>query len=133
MDKSRNNETEKSMIQISGFKENETEVWVASDEWFHPIVLNEENVASYCEPDIIIFEKLIKKWKSHAEELKKTYQPIWFVKGATIRFLYLDKMYQLYPSAIGVSSELFEHMAEEIEQDLKETGCAFVRYEGTLD
>ncbi|MBQ3514595.1 MAG: hypothetical protein IJA32_12505 [Lachnospiraceae bacterium] len=133
MNNNENDDKEKGMIQIAGFRGNEPEIWVESDEWFHPEIISENNEKSHDKQKLKMMEQQIEIWKHRAERLKTTYQCTWKVKGATIRFLYNNKMYQLYPSAIGVSQELFEHMAGEIEQDLRDAGCSFVRYEGTLD
>lgn len=90
-----------------------------------PISINSETMNE-------TFEFLIKKWKVLArnESLRNV---TWYVKQASIIFMYQGTAYVLYPSHLDTSSEIFESIERDIVDDLVAFGGEDVFYSGMLD
>ena len=106
--------------------ENEPGIWMTMETSFYPFEIKtgkEEGI-----PEEIL--ELIKKW---TEEIAEVIEPDWYIKYASERFVYGDKLYVLYPHAIKASGEQMDAFFNEMERDLKAIGCPYCSYTGMLD
>ena len=90
-----------------------------------PIYLEEYNNL----PEAI--KSYVDKW--HTDGVNACKYVSWEAKNAIFTFIYQNKRYELYPSAMNLDHTQVDHISNEIEDDLKEIGCKCIAYFGMLD
>lgn len=103
-------------------------LWFTSDEWLKPkeIYSDEDEM-----PEEI--KQMLPKWRAAVDKLKENFEPQWFTKLASVKFVYKDKHYKLIPAAIGATQEMYDFVHRTIEKDLIELGAVYTFYTGMLD
>jgi len=111
------------LFTIRSILEDKTIAYITYDLWVNPV--NDDF------PEEI--ERFIEKWREIARNSTLPDYWSWYVKYASIRFLYDDNFYVISPGHLSVNSEMFEHLSNDMEKELKEMGCPFVSYTGMMD
>ena len=117
------------VCQIAWEKRDSLDLWMSHDQWLHPTPICAENVNDLPEPLKVLFFR----WQKEVSDRKTTFSCEWFVKCASIQFIYGNEFYVLSPEALNASEELFESVARSIEMELAVIGSPFIRYTGMLD
>ena len=107
---------------------NKCDIWMSSEQWLHPIII-EKDLSNV--PPLIV-ENII-KWQKEVKIKKKGFYREWYIKYASIKFIYQDEFYQLFPGVVGATNELFESVSRQIERDLKDIESTLTIYTGMLD
>ena len=79
--------------------------------------------------------EFIQTWMDKANEMfKKWSRPMYYIKGAGIRFRYKGRDYKLGTAGFGDGSdEFFEHIAWDLEFALSDFGAEAIYYDGMID
>ena len=108
----------------------ETVAWVDHDTWFHPYKIYSAESIEALEPEL---KEFILRWREKAQQEKETFVPRdWHEKFAGNRFTYKDMLYEI-PGMPGISSDLYAQLSVDIEKELKQMGCRWVDYTGSID
>lgn len=123
-----NEPNDKNTVMISGFSEGRRKIWISTEQWFHPVVIDKNYKNSDLPLEII---SRIDKYREYASNC--SFEPFYYVKFASVRFYYKDEFYQITTSALDINNELFEKISGYIERDLKSMGAEFTDYTGMID
>lgn len=123
-----NEPNDKNTVMISGFSERERKIWISTEQWFQPVIIDENYKNSYLPSEIVL---RIDKYREYAQNY--SFQPFCYIKYASVRFYYEGEFYRLTTSALDINDELFDEISNYIERDLKSMGAEFTDYTGTMD
>jgi|GEM_PF-2494322 len=77
-------------------------------------------------------KQFVEKWRAKALSIDFTRE--WFVKNASISFVYNNTSYSLVPESLGdIDQQLFEQLETEMVKELKNMGALDVEYSSDLD
>ncbi len=117
-------------IKIPCYSKQIEQLWMSSDMWFYPIKI----ATAYQQQELpASLKELINEWYREAQEEKKSFKADWYEKNASLKFVWFGEFYQIYPSALGITSEQFSGYSVKMEQHLKMAGCPYMQYTGMLD
>lgn len=117
------------VCQIAWNDKGAMDIWMGHTQWLNPIPIYAENVNDLPES----LKAMVIKWQKEILLRKATFSCEWYVKYASIKFIYGNDFYALYPNALNASQELFESVADEIEMELAALGSPLTLYTGMLD
>lgn len=108
----------------------ETVAWVDHETWFNPYKIYSEESIEALEPEL---KEFILRWREKAQQEKETFvPPDYREKFAGNRFTYKDMLYEI-PGMPGISSDLYAKLSVDMEKELKQMGCRWVDYTGSID
>ena len=100
------------------------EIWVNYEEWMRPRDIISEGSEM---PHEVL--SLLKKWSKEINQIRCEFQSKANIGCAYVDFVYNSAVYQLQPGAIAATKDMFHHIAEMIQKDLKQIGCPYTHYE----
>lgn len=116
--------------QYIAIKDNgQTVVWMDYDAWFNPIPIYSEASIEALVPEL---REFILRWRENAQKAKETYVHVCPEKNAGTQFVYKDKCYKI-PGMPGIDNELYARLSLDMEKELKQMGCKWVTYTGSID
>ncbi|WP_458398069.1 hypothetical protein [Anaerotignum sp.] len=104
------------------------EIWVAEEEWMRPRDIISEGSEM---PHEVM--GLLKKWSKEINQIRSDFQSKADIGCAHVDFVYDSSVYKLQPGAIAATKDMFHHIAEVIQKDLKQIGCPYIRYHWDFD
>ena len=104
------------------------EIWVAEEEWMRPKDIISEG--SQMPHEVL---GLLKKWSREINHIRDEFQSKADIGYAHVNFVYDSSVYNLQPGAIAATRDMFHHIAEVIQRDLKQIGCPYIHYEWDFD
>ena len=104
------------------------EIWVAEDEWMRPRDIISEGSEM---PHEVV--SLLRKWSKEINQIRSDFQSKANIGCAHVDFVYENSVYKLQPGAIAATKDMFHHIAEMIQKDLKQIGCPYTHYEWDFD
>ena len=104
------------------------EIWVAEDEWMRPRDIISEG--SQMPHEVL---GLLKKWSKEINHIRDEFQSRANIGYAHVDFVYDSAVYKLQPAAIAATKDMFHHIAEVIQKDLKQIGCPYIHYHWDFD
>ena len=104
------------------------EIWINLDEWMRPRDIISEGSDM---PHEVL--GLLKKWSHEINLIRSEFQSKANIGCAHVDFIYDSAMYKLQPAAIAATKDMFHHIAEMIQMDLKRIGCPYTHYEWDFD
>ena len=104
------------------------EIWVNYDEWMRPRDIISEGSQMPSE----VFG-LLKKWSREIDQIRVEFQKRADIGYAYVHFVYDSAVYNLQPAAIAATKDMFHHIAEVIQKDLKHIGCPYIHYHWDFD
>ncbi|MCM1326476.1 MAG: hypothetical protein NC094_03755 [Bacteroidales bacterium] len=104
-------------------------LWLDLESWFHPYIIYSQESIDALAPEL---KEFILRWREIARKAKETFEPYCPEKYAGNRFIYKDTFYKI-PGMPGISNELYAHVSTGMEEELKQMGCPFVDYTGSID
>ena len=104
------------------------EIWVAEDEWLRPRDIFSEGSEM---PHEVV--GLLRKWSKEINQIRSDFQNKADIGYAHVNFVYNSSVYKLQPGAIAATRDMFHHIAEMIQKDLKHIGCPYTHYEWDFD
>lgn len=104
------------------------EIWVDHSEWMRPRDIISEG--SEMPHELLA---LLKKWSREINQIRSEFQCKASIGYAHMDFVYDSSVYKLQPSAIAATKDMFHHIAEMIQMDLKKIGCPYTHYEWDFD
>ena len=104
------------------------EIWVDHDEWMRPKDIISEGSEM---PHEVL--SLLKKWSQEINLIRDEFISRASIGYAHIDFIYDSSVYKLQPAAIAATKDMFHHIAEVIQKDLKHIGCPYTHYEWEMD
>ena len=123
-----NEPNDKNTVMISGFSEGRRKIWITTEQWFHPIIIDNNYKNSDLPSEIVL---RVEKYREYARNY--SFQPFYYIKYASVRFFYKGEFYRLTTSALDINNELFDEISNYIERDLKSMGAEFTDYTGMMD
>lgn len=105
-----------------------SEIWVKSHEWMCPRDIISEGSEM---PQEVL--GLLKKWSREVDQIRADFECKAFIGSAYVDFIYDNSVYKLQPGAIAATRDMFHHLAETIQKDLKYIGCPYTKYRWELD
>ena len=123
-----NEPIDKNTVMISGFSEGRRKIWITTEQWLHPIIIDDNYENSDLPSEIVL---RVEKYREYARNY--SFRPFYYVKYASVRFYYEGEFYQLTTSALDINDELFDKISNYIERDLKSMGAEFTDYTGMMD
>ena len=102
---------------------NNQEIWVDHDEWMRPRDIISEGSEM---PHEVV--GLLRKWSKEINQIRSDFQSKADIGYAHVNFVYDSSVYNLQPGAIAATRDMFHHIAELIQKDLKQIGCPYTRY-----
>lgn len=106
----------------------EQEIWVDSHEWACPKDIISEGSEM---PHEVL--KLLRKWSKEIDHIRSDFQCKATIGSAYVDFVYDHSVYKLQPGAIAATKDMFHHIADTIQQDLKHIGCPYTKYRWEFD
>ena len=104
------------------------EIWVAEEEWMRPRdIISEGSQMPY---EVL---GLLKKWSKEINHIRDEFQCKANIGCAHVDFVYDSSVYKLQPAAIAATKDMFHHIAEVIQKDLKHIGCSYIHYHWDFD
>lgn len=104
------------------------EIWVKWDEWIRP-----KNIISEGSKMPHAVRELLRKWNDEINKIRNEFQNKANIGYAYIDFVYDNVVYKLEPAAIAATKDMFHHLAEMMQRDLKHIGCPYTQYKWELD
>jgi len=104
------------------------EIWVAEDEWMRP----RDIISEGSEMPHEVYG-LLKKWSKEINQIRSDFQSKANIGCAHVNFVYDSSVYNLQPGAIAATRDMFHHIAEVIQKDLKQIGCPYIHYHWDFD
>ena len=104
------------------------EIWVDHEEWMRPRDIISEGSEM---PHEVL--GLLKKWSKEINHIRDEFQSKANIGYAHVAFVYDSSVYKLQPAAIAATKDMFHHIAEVIQKDLKHIGCPYTHYEWDFD
>lgn len=104
------------------------EVLVTRDEWLRPRDIISEGSDMPHE-----VRGLLSKWSQEINQIRNEFQSKANIGCAYVDFVYDSSVYKLQPAAIAATKDMFHHIAEMIQKDLKCIGCSYTHYEWDFD
>ena len=104
------------------------EIWVDQEEWMRPRDIISEG--SQMPQEVL---GLLKKWSREINCIRDDFQSKANIGCAHMDFVYDNSVYKLQPAAIAATKDMFHHIAEVIQKDLKQIGCPYTHYEWDFD
>ena len=104
------------------------EIWVAEEEWMRPRDIISEG--SQMPHEVVV---LLRKWSKEIDQIRDEFQKKANIGCAHVHFVYDNAVYKLQPGAIAATKDMFHHIAELIQKDLKHIGCPYTHYEWDFD
>ena len=104
------------------------EIWVDHDEWMRP----RDIISEGSEMPHEVYG-LLKKWSKEINQIRSDFQSKANIGCAHVDFVYDSSVYKLQPGAIAATKDMFHHIAEVIQMDLKQIGCPYIHYEWDFD
>ncbi|MDE7268872.1 MAG: hypothetical protein K2N81_00180 [Acetatifactor sp.] len=117
---------EKDYISIQ--EEGQT-IWMDIETWFNPYIIYSEDSIEKLVPEL---REFILRWRENAEKAKETFVPSCPEKNAGTKFIYKDNFYKI-PGMPGIDHELYAYLALDMERELKQMGCKWITYTGSID
>lgn len=109
--------------------ENGQTVWMDYDAWFNPVPIYSDDSIEALVPEL---REFILRWRENAQKAKETFMHACPEKNAGTRFVYQDKSYEI-PGMPGIDNELYASLSPDMEKELKQMGCRWVAYTGSID
>ena len=103
-------------------------IWVDHDEWMRPKDIISEGSEM---PHEVL--GLLRKWSKEINKIRTDYECKATIGYANVDFIYDSSVYKLQPAAIAATRDMFHHIAEMIQRDLKHIGCPYTHYEWDFD
>ena len=107
---------------------NNQEIWVAEEEWLRPRDIISEG--SQMPHEVL---GLLKKWSKEIDQIRDEFHRKANIGCAHVHFVYDSSVYNLQPAAIAATKDMFHHIAEMIQKDLKRIGCPYIHYHWDFD
>ena len=104
------------------------EIWIKQEEWMHPKTIISEGSEM---PSAVL--RLLRKWSSEVNQIRTEFQNRARVGYAYVDFVYDNVMYKLEPGAVAATKDMFHHIAEMIQKDLKHIGCPYTHYQCEME
>lgn len=118
----------KNMYMLRSNDGKDQEIWVDHDEWMRPRDIISDGSEMPCE-----VLGLLKKWSQEINRIRSDFQCKADIGYAHVDFVYDSSVYKLQPAAIAATKDMFHHIAEMIQKDLKRIGCPYTHYEWDFD
>lgn len=77
--------------------------------------------------------ELLGKWNNEINKIRNEFQNKANIGYAYIDFVYDSVVYKLEPAAIAATKDMFHHIAEMIQKDLKHIGCPDTHYQCEME
>ena len=103
-------------------------IWVRDEEWMSPRDIISEG--SEMPHEVLA---LLRKWSREIDLIRSDFQSKANIGYAHVDFVYDSSVYKLQPAAIAATKDMFHHIAEMIQKDLKHIGCPYTHYEWDFD
>lgn len=108
----------------------EIRAWVDHETWFNPYKIYSEESIEALVPEL---KEFILRWREKAQQEKETFvPPDYREKFAGNLFAYKDMLYEI-PGMPGISNDLYAKLSADMEEELKQMGCRWVSYTGSMD
>lgn len=107
----------------------QTKIWLDYDSWLQPYEIYNEASIEALVPEL---QEFILRWREKAKKAKETFVPACPEKYAGTKFVYKDKCYEI-PGMPGIDNELYARLSSDIERELKQMGCKWTAYTGSID
>lgn len=104
------------------------EIWVDQNEWVRPRDIISEGSDM---PHEVL--GLLRKWSREINHIRDDFQSKANIGCTYVDFVYNNSVYKLQPAAIAATKDMFHHIAEMIQKDLKHIGCPYTHYEWDFD
>ena len=104
------------------------ELWVNHEEWLRP----KDIISEGSEMPHAVYG-LLAKWSKEINQIRSDFQSKANIGCAHVDFVYDSSVYKLQPGAIAATKDMFHHIAEEIQKDLKQIGCPYIHYHWDFD
>ena len=117
-----------SLIQLVKRGKGHPSVWINPYTWLHPLPVTDSPEDTPTE-----LVELLEKWRAKKDEMEEQYHPNWPSKLVSTKFIYQGEFYVIKPSDLGYRQELMECIQDDLDQDLYQLGCPYVRSEGFID
>ncbi|MDE6687692.1 MAG: hypothetical protein K2J95_06005 [Lachnospiraceae bacterium] len=107
----------------------QTEIWMDIDTWLNPIPIYSDESIEALTPEL---REFILRWREKAQKAKESFVPSCPEKYAGTQFVYQDKFYKI-SGMPGIEAELYASLSLDIERELKQLGCGWTAYTGSVD
>ncbi|MCM1092091.1 MAG: hypothetical protein NC092_13450 [Butyrivibrio sp.] len=104
-------------------------LWIDWESWLEPYEIYSEESIEALGPEL---REFVLKWRENARLAKETFVPVCPEKNAGTRFAYKDTFYEI-PGMPDISNELYAKLSMDMEMELRQMGCKYVSYTGTVD
>ena len=104
------------------------EIWIDHEEWMRPKDIISEGSEM---PRGVL--NLLRKWSKEINKIRTDFECKSTIGYAHVNFIYDSSVYKLQPAAIAATKDMFHHIAEMIQKDLKHIGCPYTYYHWELD
>ncbi len=104
------------------------EIWVNSHEWLCPRDIISEGSEM---PHEVL--GLLRKWSREIDHIRTDFECKASIGSAYVDFVYDNSVYKLQPGAIAATKDMFHHIADMIQRDLKRIGCPYTKYRWEFD
>lgn len=118
----------KNMYMLRSNDGKDQEIWVDHEEWMRPRDIISDGSEM---PGEVL--GLLKKWSQEINRIRIDFQSKADIGYAHVDFVYDSSVYKLQPAAIAATKDMFHHIAETIQMDLKRIGCPYTHYEWDFD
>ncbi len=71
---------------------------------------------------------LLPKWSKEVERIREIYRCRAEIEYAYIDFVFDGLVYRLRPGVVSATYDMFDQLAERIQEDLRRAGCPYTRY-----
>lgn len=109
--------------------EGQASIWMDYESWFNPCKIYSEASIEALAPEL---KEFILRWRGNAQKAKETFVPVCPEKYAGHKFVYKGQCYEI-PGMPGISNELYAWLSFDMEKELKQMGCRWVSYTGSID
>ena len=104
------------------------EIWISSDEWMRP----KDIISEGSEMPHEVYG-LLRKWSKEINQIREEFEYKTSIGYASVEFIYDKSVYKLQPAAIAATKDMFHHLAETIQKELKSIGCPYTHYNWDFD
>ena len=77
-------------------------------------------------PPVVL--KLLPKWSKEVDRIREIYQCRAEIEYAYIDFVFDGLVYRLRLGVVSATYDMFDQLAEQIQEDLRQAGCPYTRY-----
>lgn len=104
------------------------DIFVNHDEWMRPKDIISEGSEM---PNEVL--GLLRKWSKEINKIRTDFECRAMIGYAHVDFVYESSVYKLQPGAIAATKDMFHHISDMIQKDLRLLGCPYIHYHWEMD